>query len=119
MRKNIFYSVIFFLMTLVGGFIFYIYYQEAYIVLKTDLISITLDNEYWTSEDVVVSVDYQNKDIKIDSYSFDGGKNWQSSNQFTASDNQELQIMLKTNNGRKSKVVPYRVENIEIGRAHV
>lgn len=100
-------------MTLVDGFIFYIYYQEAYIVLKTDLISITLDNEYWTSEDVVVSVDYQNKDIKIDSYSFDGGKNWQSSNQFTASDNQELQIMLKTNNGRKSKVVPYRVENID------
>lgn len=113
MKKNIFYSIIFFLMMIAGVFIFYIYYQEEYVVLKTDLISITLNNEYWTSEDVVVTVEYQNKDIKIDSYSFDGGKNWQDSNQYTTSDNQELEIMLKTKNGKKSKKIPYRIENID------
>lgn len=113
MGKNIFYFVLFFLITLAGGFIFYIYYQETYVKLQTDLISVSVDNEYWTSGDVVVTVDYQNKDIKIESYSFDGGKNWQGSNQYTVTENQELEIMLKTENGKKSKSLSYRIENID------
>ena len=82
MKKNVFYFVLFFLITLAGGFIFYIYYQEAYVKLQTYLISISLNNEYWTAEDVEVTVDYQNKDIKIKNYSFDGGKTWQEENKF-------------------------------------
>ncbi len=113
MGKNIFYFVLFFLITIAGGFIFYIYYQETYVKLQTDLISISVNNEYWTAEDVEVTVDYQNKDIKIKSYSFDGGKNWQEENKYTVSENQELEIMLKADNGKKSKVLPYRVENID------
>lgn len=113
MGKNIFYFVLFFLITIAGGFIFYIYYQENYIKLQTDLISVSVDNEYWTSEDVSVTVDYQNKNIKIASYSFDGGKNWQESNSYTVTENQELAIMLKTENGKKSKILPYRIENID------
>ena len=113
MKKNVFYFVLFFLITLAGGFIFYIYYQEAYVKLQTDLISISLNNEYWTAEDVEVTVDYQNKDIKIKNYSFDGGKTWQEENKFVATENQVLEIMLKAENGKKSKVVSYRIENID------
>lgn len=113
MGKNIFYTVLFFLITVAGGFIFYIYYQETYVKLQTDLISVSTSNEYWTSEDVEISVEYQNKDIKIEKYSFDGGKNWQESNTYTVSENQELQIMLKAENGKKSKALSYLVENID------
>ncbi len=113
MGKNIFYFVLFFLITLAGGFIFYIYYQETYVKLQTDLISVSVDNEYWTSGDVKVTVEYQNKDIKIKSYSFDGGKNWQDTNEYTVTENQELEIMLRTENGKKSKILPYLIENID------
>ena len=113
MGKNIFYTVLFFLITIAGGFIFYIYYQETYVKLQTDLISVSTNNEYWTAEDVEITVEYQNKDIKIQSYSFDGGKNWQESNTYTATENQELEIMLKSENGKKSKALSYRVENID------
>lgn len=113
MVKNLFYFVLFFLITIAGGFIFYIYYQENYIKLQTDLISISVDNEYWTSEDVSVIVGYQNKDIEISGYSFDGGKNWQANNRYIVKENQELSIVLKTKNGRKSKPISYRIENID------
>ncbi len=113
MGKNIFYFVLFFLITLTGGFIFYIYYQETYVKLQTDLISVSVDNEYWTSGDVKVTVEYQNKDIKIKSYSFDGGKNWQDTNEYTVTENQELQIMLRTDSGKKSKILSYPIENID------
>lgn len=113
MKRNVFYFVLFFLITLAGGFIFYIYYQEAYVKLQTDLISISLNNEYWTAEDVEITVDYLNKDIKIKNYSFDGGKTWQEENKFVATENQVLEIMLKAENGKKSKAVFYRVENID------
>lgn len=113
MKKNVFYLVLFLLILLSGCFTFYIYYQETYVKLDKSLISISVDNEYWTSKDVTVTVEYKNKDIKIKSYSFDGGETWQSENSYTATENELLEIVLKTSNGKKSVVVPYRVENID------
>lgn len=112
-KKNIFYFVVFLFLMVSGGFMFYIYYQETYVKLDSELVSISVDNEYWTTEDVVVTVDYQNKDIKVSKYSFDGGKTWQKENQYTVTENKALKIVLKTSNGKKSEVIPYLVENID------
>ena len=113
MKKNLVYAAVFLLVMIAGFFAFAIYYQETYIKLNEKLIDISLNQDYWTSGDVTVSVDYLNKDIYISSYSFDGGNTWQSSNQYVVSENQILQIVLKASNGSTSPVLPYRIENID------
>lgn len=113
MKKNIGYGIIFSLIVLSGCFFFYIYYQETYVKLDKDKIKIKIDNEYWTSNDVTITIDYKDKDIKPKSYSFDGGKTWQKSNTYVAKENQILDIVLKASNGKKTIPLKYRIENID------
>ncbi len=113
MKKNIIYGVVFLFLLLAGGFSFYIYYQESYFSINLDLVNITVDSEYWISGDVNVTVEYQNTDIPIQEYSFDGGETWQEGNTYTVTENKVLEIVLKTQNGRTSKPIPYRIENID------
>ena len=113
MKKNIIYGVLFFLIVLAGSFSFYIYYQESYFSIDERLVSITVDNDYWTASNVKVTVEYKNEDIPIGGYSFDGGKTWQFSNEYEVEENQRLEIVLKTETGRKSEIIPYAVSNID------
>lgn len=113
MKKNIGYGAIFSLIVLSGCFFFYIYYQETYIRLDKSRIEVKVDNEYWTSNDVTVTVKYNDANMKPKSYSFDGGKTWQSSNEYIATENQVLDIVLKASNGKKTSPLLYRIENID------
>lgn len=113
MKKNIGYGIIFSLIILSGCFIFYIFYQETYIKLDNKKIEVKVDDEYWTANDVTVTVNYNDKDIKIKSYSFDGGKTWQSENKYVAKENGILSIVLKSSNNKKSKAISYSVNNID------
>lgn len=113
MKKNIGYCIIFSLIILSGCFIFYIFYQETYIKLDDKKIEVKVDDEYWTANDITVTVNYNDKDIKIKSYSFDGGKTWQSSNEYVSKENEILNIMVKSSNNKKSKIVRYSIDNID------
>ncbi len=113
MNKNILYGFLFLLILGAGSFLFYIYYQENYIKLDKNLVHISVDTDYWTSQDVTVTVDYQNPDIEIDKYSFDGGQHWQKDNRFVVTENQTLEIVLRTKNKKKSEAISYRIDNID------
>ncbi len=113
MGKNLVYGILFILITAAGGLWFTIYYQETYLKINTDLVTIDVDNDYWTSKDVQVTINYRNPDIPIEGYSVDGGETWQESNTFSISENKTLEIVLKTKTGRKSDVIHYRIDNID------
>lgn len=70
-----------------------------------------LSTKEWTSEDVVISV--TNPSEKIESYSFDGGKNFQESNEYAVKENGSYVIVVKDINGRLSKSTPLSVRNID------
>ncbi len=113
MGKNLVYGFLFILIVAAGGIWFSIYYQDTYLKVNTDLVTVDIDNDYWTANDVTITVNYLNPDIPIESYSFDGGKTWQSKNTYVVSENQTLAIVLKTKQGKKSDVIHYRVDNID------
>lgn len=71
----------------------------------------TLSTTEWTSGNVLISVDSENG--KIDSYSFDGGKNFQESNTYEVPNNGEFYIIVKDINGHLSKMTPVSIQNID------
>lgn len=71
----------------------------------------TLSTKDWTSGDVVISV--TNPSEKIESYSFDGGTNFQESNEYSVKENGNYVIVVKDINGRLSKTTPLVVRNID------
>lgn len=70
-----------------------------------------LSTKDWTSGDVVISV--TNPSEKIESYSFDGGTNFQESNEYSVKDNGNYVIVVKDINGRLSKSTPLVIRNID------
>ena len=71
----------------------------------------TLSTTEWTSSNVVVTI--LNDNNNISSYSFDGGNNFQEINTYEVTNNTELNIMVKDINGRKSKMLPISIRNID------
>lgn len=112
MKNNIIYGSIFCVITIIGVLLFYVFYHSAYISYDANKIQITLDQEYWSTKDIKVTVEY-NGDLKVKSYSFDGGRTWQKDNVYVAKDNKNLQVMVKGSWGVKSASVNYNVSNID------
>lgn len=112
MKNNIVYGSIFCLLTVIGITFFYFFYQTNYVNFSKEKIEITVDQEYWTNQNVTISVKYNDK-MKIKEYSFDGGKTWQKENSYVAKKNEKLEIVLKGTLGKTSSKVEYRVSNID------
>ena len=113
MKKNLGYGFLFVMIVAAGCFFFYIFYQESYVKFKQDSITVFLDNEYWTADPVTVTVTYNSGNLNIKSYSFDGGRTWQNDNEFVVKENQVLDIVLKSTEGKLSKPINFRIENID------
>lgn len=112
MKNNIIYGSIFCVITIIGVLLFYIFYHSAYISYDAAKIQISLDQEYWSTKDIKVTAEYKG-DLKVKSYSFDGGKTWQKENVYVAKDNKKLQVMVKGTWGVRSAAVDYNVSNID------
>ena len=65
----------------------------------------------WTRESVKIQVTTDRN--KVSAYSFDGGKNYQSSDTYEVPDNGRFTIVLKDINGRLSKSIIVNVSNID------
>lgn len=70
-----------------------------------------LSTKDWTNENVVIQV--TNNPEKVSAYSFDGGKNFQSSGNYEVPENGRFIIVLKDVNGRLSKQLPVNITNID------
>ena len=81
--------------------------------LDNNLLNIKLSKEGWTSQDVVVTVGYNDATVDITKYSFDGGKTWQKENTYTVSENTTLDIVVKSKSGIKTKAKSYEIKNID------
>ena len=95
------------MMALCGYLRFNKYNSQPLIDYPTYIIS-TKD---WTNGNVVIDV--TNAPTKISAYSFDGGKNFQSSNQYEVLENGRFIIVVKDKNGRLSKQLPITISNID------
>lgn len=110
----------------------YIYYGLGIFLVVSILIliiSIVSSNEkYLPSENIsVVSNTHESKNdfekvdkievktvgIAVDSYSFDGGLNWQKSNEYYATGSEKLIIIVKDTNGKESEPFEYKINNID------
>lgn len=110
----------------------YIYYGLGIFLVASVmilLISIISSNEkYLPSENIsVVSNTQESKNefekvdkievktvgIAVDSYSFDGGLNWQKSNEYYATGSEKLIIIVRDTNGKESEPLEYKVNNID------
>jgi len=112
MKNNIIYSSVFLVITIVGIILLLLVYETNYANFNVENIEILLNNEYWTNDNVTVSVDYTDN-ISVKAYSFDGGKTWQKENSYVAKNNEKLEIVLRGTFGKRSKKVEYRVSNID------
>ena len=112
MKKNILYGSVFCLISVVGIVLFYAFYHYTYISFEPNKIKVSLDQEYWATKDVKVTVDYTG-DLTVREYSFDGGKTWQKENVYIAKENKNLKVMLKGYWGLTSQTVEYNVDNID------
>ncbi len=74
-----------------------------------------LSTRDWTSGNVVIKVtnDLKNVNPKIEAYSFDGGKNFQESNEYEALENGNFILVVRDINGRLSKSVIVAIRNID------
>lgn len=112
MKNNIIYGSIFCVITIIGILLFYVFYHSAYISYDANKIQISLDQEYWSTKDIKVTVEYDGG-LKVKSYSFDGGKTWQKENVYIVKDNKKLEVMVKGTWGVKSAAVSYNISNID------
>ena len=79
-------------------------------LLTSDEIKITEESGNKENEKILtVSVD----DDRVVFYSFDGGKNYQTENTYSISENKEIQIVLKDNERRKVGSKKYKVKVYE------
>ena len=74
-----------------------------------------LSTRDWTSGNVVIKVtnDLKNVNPKIEAYSFDGGKNFQESNEYEVLENGNFNLVVRDINGRLSKSVIVAIRNID------
>ena len=71
----------------------------------------TLSTTNWTSNNVIVTIDSENNQIK--SYSFDGGKTYQTENTLEVTMNSDISLMVKDIHDRESKMIPISIKNID------
>ena len=65
----------------------------------------------WTKDPITLVVD--NQEVKLVSYSFDGGKTWQNENAIQVDDNGTYIVMVKNEKGKVSKATNVVVSNID------
>ena len=70
-----------------------------------------LSEKGWTSSNVTITV--TNDSNKIQSYSFDGGKNFQESSSYEVLENGVFMLVVKDINGKLSKAVSVAIRNID------
>ena len=68
------------------------------------------DNKWGKTETIVVEV---KEGIEASKYSFDGGINWQDSNEYVATKNEKLVIIIKDINNVQSEEIIYETKNID------
>lgn len=113
MTKRTFYCLILFILICgIGIYLFLFDMDRRSIKLSDKTISITLDNEEWTRDDVTLFVNYSKSNYHIKEYSYDGGKTWTTSNSILIDHNQKLDIVVKDINDKTYRV-DYKVSNID------
>ena len=112
MKKNFLYGSVFFAITIVGIVLFYTFYYSFYTYFEPSKIEVVLDQEYWSTKDIKVEVNYKG-DLTVKEYSFDGGKTWQKENTYIAKENKTLKVVVKGSWGLRSTPVDYHVTNID------
>lgn len=65
----------------------------------------------WTKDPITLTVD--NQEVKLVSYSFDGGKTWQNENAIQVKENGTYIVMVKNEKGKTSKGSTVTVSNID------
>lgn len=70
----------------------------------------TNQSSEWNNYDTIV---IESGSIDAELYSFDGGLNWQESNEFTTTTNGRFNIVIKDKNGQKINVMTYTVSSID------
>lgn len=107
--NNYIYFILLFLIFLVGV-LFTLWKYNLY--LPSDNIHVSTEDsdlDWDKTQKVIVTV----VDIEVDSYSFDGGINWQKENEYLVSKDEKLVIVIRDVNGTESKPIEYVVDNID------
>lgn len=100
--------IISFLLMIVLGVCFY-FYLDSKPLIKMPIV--TLSNENWTTDNVVLTVTNDSK--LVQAYSFDGGVTWSENNTYTVSENGDITVQLLDTKGKTSKKVIVSVYNID------
>ena len=93
------------------GLFGYLYYADLKSKPLIKYPTYKLSTSEWTSGNVTIEV--TNDASKISGYSFDGGKNFQSSNTYEVLENDRFIIVVKDINGKLSKMLPINIHNID------
>jgi hypothetical protein len=110
----------------------YIYYGlGVFLIVSIPILLITIissNEKYLSSENITVvsniqeskneyekvdKIEVKTVGIAVDSYSFDGGLNWQKSNEYYATGSEKLIIIVRDTNGKESEPMEYKVNNID------
>lgn len=93
---------------------FIMYVLEERKLLPNDNITIVSgSHEGGDKYEKIDKVVVQTRGIAVVSYSFDGGINWQESNEYFANESENLVIVVKDINGKTSKPIEYKVSNVD------
>ncbi len=109
-EKRILIFVFCFSVVMIGLFS-YLFYQDIKNRPLVDYPKYSLSTTQWTNGNVIITVN--NEDHYISSYSFDGGKTYQSSNIYEVVANGEIYLMVKDINDKPSKMIPISIQNID------
>jgi len=112
-KKLLIYFWIFVVLILLILFYCYFKFGKSSSTISSDIINVyseSVESGNW-SETVVAKVLVEGVDVK--SYSFDGGKNWQDSNEFIFTENGKFNIVVMDMDGNKSESFSYVVDTID------
>lgn len=73
---------------------------------------VRLSTSEWTNQPITLTVD--NQEVKLISYSFDGGNTWQSDNAIQVNQNGIYTVVVKNEKGKISKAATVSINNIDL-----
>lgn len=103
-------------LSVILGIVFYVLYvmdNDKKPLIKYPLYELSEKN--WTSGNVIIHItnDDNNVNKKIESYSFDGGQNFQEDASYEVLENGVFYLVVKDINGRLSKTITVAIRNID------
>jgi len=97
-----------FILIIVGILVFNYFYNKTDATFPVTVLSTT----EWTNQPVTLSI--ENQEIKLVSYSFDGGKTWQKENAIQVTENGSYVVVVKNEKGKVSEKATVTISNIDM-----